>query len=121
MENKGLMQPCLCVPQELEKQYRPSRWVIRRGAEEALKMYSHRGDQGTGTVPMAAVGGLWQVAMVQIAGSRRRLSGQFPKSRHWANLVSSGPLRALTAGWLEPGSGPPRHDPPLLRAQPDML
>lgn len=48
MGNKGLMQPSVCVPQELENQYCPSRWVIRRGAEETLKMYSHLGDKGTG-------------------------------------------------------------------------
>ncbi|KAI5764355.1 AFMID protein [Gulo gulo luscus] len=33
--------------EELENQYCPSRWVIRRGAEETLKMYSHLGDKAT--------------------------------------------------------------------------
>nr|XP_025855218.1 kynurenine formamidase isoform X1 [Vulpes vulpes] len=32
---------------ELEDQYSPSRWVIRRGAEEALRTYSHIGDEAT--------------------------------------------------------------------------
>uniref|UniRef100_A0A8C0K1M0 Arylformamidase n=1 Tax=Canis lupus dingo TaxID=286419 RepID=A0A8C0K1M0_CANLU len=31
--------------EELEDQYSPSRWVIRRGAEEALRTYSHIGDE----------------------------------------------------------------------------
>lgn len=33
--------------EELEDQYSPSRWVIRRGAEEALRTYSHIGDEAT--------------------------------------------------------------------------
>ncbi|XP_059006446.1 kynurenine formamidase isoform X1 [Mustela lutreola] len=33
--------------EELENQYCPSRWVIRRGAEETLKMYTHLGDKAT--------------------------------------------------------------------------
>ncbi|XP_035966401.1 kynurenine formamidase isoform X15 [Halichoerus grypus] len=33
--------------EELENQYSPSRWVIRRGAEETLRTYSHIGDEAT--------------------------------------------------------------------------
>ncbi|XP_029783603.1 kynurenine formamidase [Suricata suricatta] len=33
--------------EELEKQYSPSRWVTRRGAEEALRTYSQIGDEAT--------------------------------------------------------------------------
>ncbi|XP_027423393.1 kynurenine formamidase [Zalophus californianus] len=33
--------------EELENQYSPSRWVIRQGAEEALRTYSHIGDEAT--------------------------------------------------------------------------
>ncbi|XP_002918438.2 kynurenine formamidase isoform X2 [Ailuropoda melanoleuca] len=33
--------------EELENQYSPSRWVIRRGAEETLRMYSRIGEDAT--------------------------------------------------------------------------
>ncbi|XP_045691900.1 kynurenine formamidase isoform X4 [Phyllostomus hastatus] len=33
--------------EELEKQYSPSRWVVRRGAEGALKTYSEMGKEAT--------------------------------------------------------------------------
>ncbi|XP_010949007.2 kynurenine formamidase isoform X2 [Camelus dromedarius] len=33
--------------EELENQYSPSRWVVRRGAEEAMRTYSQIGDEAT--------------------------------------------------------------------------
>uniref|UniRef100_G1QFB4 Arylformamidase n=1 Tax=Myotis lucifugus TaxID=59463 RepID=G1QFB4_MYOLU len=35
--------------EELEKQYSPSRWTVRHGAEEALRTYSQIGSEGTAT------------------------------------------------------------------------
>lgn len=32
---------------ELERQYTPSRWVVRLGAEEALRTYSQTGNEAT--------------------------------------------------------------------------
>lgn len=33
--------------EELERQYTPSRWVVRLGAEEALRTYSQTGNEAT--------------------------------------------------------------------------
>uniref|UniRef100_A0A7N5P487 Arylformamidase n=1 Tax=Ailuropoda melanoleuca TaxID=9646 RepID=A0A7N5P487_AILME len=45
--------------EELENQYSPSRWVIRRGAEETLRMYSRIGEDAS---PFCLFfhGGFWQ-------------------------------------------------------------
>ncbi|MBZ3876575.1 Kynurenine formamidase [Sciurus carolinensis] len=37
----------VCVLQELENQYSPSRWVVRLGAEEALRTYKQIGSEAT--------------------------------------------------------------------------
>lgn len=56
------------APQELEKQYSPSRWAVRRGPEETLRTYSEMGIEGTGHPFPAAVGGLRHGAAVQSRG-----------------------------------------------------
>lgn len=103
MEVRGLTEPCVCVPQELDNQYSPSRWVIRLGAEEAMRTYSKIGDEGTGGPLCGRFG--WTLACG--SGSRcwgreeephsPSLSRQFPKSRY---LIC---LEALAAGL--PGGG----------------
>lgn len=45
-ENPGLIEP-LSVLQELEKQYSPSRWVIRMEPEEVVRTFWEKGIEGT--------------------------------------------------------------------------
>lgn len=96
MEVRGLTEPCVCVLQELDNQYSPSRWVVRLGAEEAMRTYSQIGNEGTGGPLCGRFG--WTLACG--SGSRcwgreeephsPSLSGQFPKSRHLICLGSPG-------------------------------
>lgn len=96
MEVRGLTEPCVCVPQELDNQYSPSRWVVRLGAEEAMRTYSQIGDEGTGGPLCGRFG--WTLACG--SGSRcwgreeephsPSVSRQFPKSRHLICLGSPG-------------------------------
>uniref|UniRef100_A0A8C0QBL9 Arylformamidase n=3 Tax=Canis lupus TaxID=9612 RepID=A0A8C0QBL9_CANLF len=72
--------------EELEDQYSPSRWVIRRGAEEALRTYSHIGDEAS---PFCLFfhGGYWQ------SGRHCAKEGGMPrlkKSMIWTTLKSFG-------------------------------
>ena len=79
---------CVCVPQELEKQYSPSQWVVRLGAEGALKTYSEMGKEGTGDRSVAARGGLGRVAGVQNGGGGR---GAAPQPCSQGSSHSPGP------------------------------
>uniref|UniRef100_A0A673VAX7 Arylformamidase n=1 Tax=Suricata suricatta TaxID=37032 RepID=A0A673VAX7_SURSU len=72
--------------EELEKQYSPSRWVTRRGAEEALRTYSQIGDEA---LPFCVFihGGYWQ------SGRPCAEEGGTPRLRNstmWITLKSSG-------------------------------
>lgn len=54
----------MSVPQELETQYLPSKWILRLGAEEALRTYSQMGDDGIGDLSVTSFSGLQHVAVV---------------------------------------------------------
>ncbi|XP_047689655.1 kynurenine formamidase isoform X1 [Prionailurus viverrinus] len=58
--------------EELENQYSPSRWVIRLGAEEALRTYSQIGDEGQQVVLIATCP-LLETATKRARATRRNL------------------------------------------------
>uniref|UniRef100_A0A667HXT7 Arylformamidase n=1 Tax=Lynx canadensis TaxID=61383 RepID=A0A667HXT7_LYNCA len=72
--------------EELENQYSPSRWVIRLGAEEALRTYSQIGDEAS---PFCVFfhGGYWQSGRhcAEEDGTLR-----LKNSTMWITLKSSG-------------------------------
>lgn len=84
---KASRKLCLC-PQELEKQYSPSQWAVRRGPEGTLKTYSDVGKEGTGDLSTAARRGLWRVAVVQNSGGGR---GAAPQPGSWGSFQSPDP------------------------------
>ncbi|XP_004394450.1 PREDICTED: uncharacterized protein LOC101376679 [Odobenus rosmarus divergens] len=94
--------------EELENQYSPSRWVIRQGAEETLRTYSHIGDEGTGG-PLHGCRG-WTLA----GGSGSECWGQEEALRAIPKVQAlCKPCRlrarhpgALATGWLEAGNAP---------------
>ncbi|XP_042771839.1 kynurenine formamidase isoform X1 [Panthera leo] len=58
--------------EELENQYSPSRWVIRLGAEEALRTYSQIGDEGQQVV-LIVTRPLLETATKRARATRRNL------------------------------------------------
>uniref|UniRef100_A0A671FV31 Arylformamidase n=1 Tax=Rhinolophus ferrumequinum TaxID=59479 RepID=A0A671FV31_RHIFE len=72
--------------EELERQYTPSRWVVRLGAEEALRTYSQIGNEAL-PFCMFLHGGYWQ------SGRRCAEQGGKPRLKKclmWITLKSFG-------------------------------
>ena len=101
VEVRGLTEHCICVPQELDNQYSPSRWVVRLGAEEAMRTYSQIGSEGTGG-PLCGHFG-WTLA----CGSGSRCWGREEEPHSPASLDGSqSPGISSALGTL--AAGPPR-------------
>ena len=101
VEARGLTEHCICVPQELDNQYSPSRWVVRLGAEEAMRTYSQIGSEGTGGPLCGRFG--WTLA----CGSGSRCWGREEEPHSPASLDGSqSPGISSAPGAL--AAGPPR-------------
>lgn len=111
------------VPQDLETQYQPSRWVVRLGAEEALRTYSQMGNEGIWDLSVTSLSGLQHVAVVsECRGEGRSAQSQFKAITiaQALHTVGSGPgaRESSLQNWR--AGGPQSTMPPSLPALPSM-